>query len=180
MVPFGTSYFTMILGNDFQASVAGLVWIICKVHSSPESHAHHPISGLPSSEGPAWKAERSGRNPEVPQPWTTSGLQVLMVEGRLRAHVVSTMLLPCVPETTELVFSFLKLLSSSSGLASYSPQPQPGHCLSPQVKCQWGHSEACPLYNTGLCTCMAAVVMLVVRAYVLKSCRPQNVCVAFE
>lgn len=161
MVPFGSSYFTMILGNGFQASVAGLVWIISKVHSSLESHAHHPISGLPSSEGPAWKAKRSGRNPEVPQPWTASGLQVLMVEERLRAHVVSTMLLPCVPETTELVFSFLKLLSSSPGLASYSPQPQPGHCLSPQVKCQWGASDpGCPCAAAAECVVMQSTMTL--------------------
>lgn len=37
VLPFGDSYVAMILGNDFQASVAGLVWVICKVHSSPET-----------------------------------------------------------------------------------------------------------------------------------------------
>lgn len=62
MVPFGSSYFTMILGNDFQASVAGLVWIISKVHCSPESHAYHPISGLPSSEGSS--PERPEKRPQ--------------------------------------------------------------------------------------------------------------------
>lgn len=117
-IPFGSSYFAVILGNDFQASVAGLVWIISKVCSSPETHACvPPLSPLsvawPNSECPAWEAKRGDHNPKVPRPQTVSGPQVFMAKEKLRAHVISIVLLPPVPETTNFVFSFLKLLSSS-------------------------------------------------------------------
>lgn len=44
-----------------------------------------PSVARPKPGCPAWEAKRDGPNPEVPQPQTTSGLQVFVAEEKLKA-----------------------------------------------------------------------------------------------